>query len=68
MLTNLYEVDRMARDLSRARLAEADNERRAQIAREAARARQAESGCDDAEANSRGISVLPSRLIQLIRG
>jgi hypothetical protein len=68
VFTNVYEVDRMARERSQSRLDEAENERRAHLARQAERASQAEAECNDAEANSKPASTFPSKLLQLIRG
>ena len=68
---NIYEIDRLAQELSKAHLEEAENDRRAHLARQAtAAARRADGQFSDGapSQNQKSASGLSSKLLQLIRG
>jgi septal ring factor EnvC (AmiA/AmiB activator) len=67
MLPNVYEIDRLARELPKARLNEAANARRVHEAREAAAHRAGNEGGSAAATPGRA-SILSSKLLQLLRG
>ena len=68
MLPTIYDLERTARDLSQTRLKEAENERRAHLAIQAAHESRSCGKQSASQAQAPSLGILASRIVQLLRG